>query len=47
MSRGAFKLRDTDDNAYYQGYKVAVFRRLPVRITYGEGQETHRYLSNF
>jgi Fe-S-cluster containining protein len=49
MSRGSFKLRDNDDNAYYQGYKAAVSDNLPIEITYGEGQETRHYfkLSNF
>ena len=50
MSKGAFKLRDTDDNTdntYYKGYKDAVSDNLPIGIAYGEGQETRRYLSNF
>ena len=47
MFRSAFKLRETDDNPYYQGYTTAVIVNLPSGIAYGEGQETRRYLSNF
>ena len=47
MSRGAFKLRDTDDETYYKGYKAALFNSLPGGIAFGEGQATRRYLSNF
>jgi hypothetical protein len=44
-------MSDTDvltyEQGYHQGYKTAVFDDLPTGITYGEGQETRRYLSNF
>jgi hypothetical protein len=40
-------MSDTDDFAYYQGYKAAVLESLPIGIAFGEGQETRRYLSNF